>query len=126
MRPPLRRLRLRLTAWYLGAFVIVLLVSRVLLFGLLAGESSRELDRSLRDVVRDVVRATAIRLDAGEEPHRAALESVREMATARRPVHLLDASGATVYATGAPLSIPRGLVENARTAGVADNPADRQ
>jgi signal transduction histidine kinase len=100
--------------------VIVLLVSRVLLFGLLAGESSRELDRSLRDVVRDVVRATAIRLDAGEEPHRAALESVREMATARRPVHLLDASGATVYATGAPLSIPRGLVENARTAGVAE------
>jgi signal transduction histidine kinase len=113
VRPPLRRLRLRLTAWYLGAFVLVLLVTRVLLFGLLTRETSRELDRSLRDVTRDIARATSIRLEAGLDARRAAIESADELSTSVRPVYLYDPDGAPIFVAGPE---PEGLRDLAGTA----------
>lgn len=114
MRPPLRRLRLRLTAWYLAAIVIVLLVTRVLLFGLLARDSTRELDRSLHEVSRAVVQATALRIQAGAAPKAAAMEAVREISSARRRVLLVEGAGPA----DGPAAL-RSLAQRARRVGLA-------
>jgi signal transduction histidine kinase len=124
LRFPLRRLRLRLTAWYFVTFLAVLLVSRVVLSGLLVRASSRELDVALRDAVREVIRATAIRLDDGAEPRRAAVESADELESPLRPVYLFDAAGEPLFPAGPEPPVLRALAKRTLAAGSAEEEFD--
>lgn len=124
MRHPLRRLRLRLTAWYFVTFLAVLLFSRVVLSGLLVRASSRELDLSLRDAVREVIRATAIRLDDGVEPRRAAVESADELESPLRPVYLFDAAAAPLFPAGPEPPVLRALARRTLAAGSVEEEFD--
>src|ERR1700686_2288027 len=76
---PLRRLRLRLTAWYVGTFALILLILGGTLFAVIAHQMRRELDDSLRAATRAVEQATQIReVEAVSAPGRA-MDAVAEL-----------------------------------------------
>jgi hypothetical protein len=54
----LRRLRLRMTAWYVGTFALILVTLGALLFAALAHDVSVELDSSLRAATKEIAHAT--------------------------------------------------------------------
>lgn len=102
--PALRRLRRRLTAWYVATSALILVVTGSLLFLQIARQVSRQVDGSLRAVVAEVRRATAVAESDGVAPRVAIAQSVDELSGFGHPLYLLDGDGrpiipATVDAT---------------------------
>src|ERR1041384_2720346 len=57
----LGRLRLRLTAWYVGTFLIILLLLGVGMFAAITRRFDSELDASLRDATRELAKVVQAR-----------------------------------------------------------------
>ncbi len=111
MNPALHRLRIRLTAWYVGVFALILAGFGGAVFLAISSEASRELDRSLGRAAQDVMRAAAIRRAeaASPGPH---LDALDELHIPGRRLFLFDARGAPVH----PARAPRWLADMARRA----------
>lgn len=89
----LRRLRLRLTAWYVGTFLVILLLLGVGLFQVIARQLSDHLDRSLRVAIQEVLREAHVRRSEGREARSALAEAVDELQDDERPLYLFDGRG---------------------------------
>lgn len=90
---PLDRLRLRLTAWYVGTFAIILVLLGAALFTGLSGQLLGDLDRRLESAVAAVRRATDVRRAYGAVTGDALIEAVRETNTPDRLVYLFGPDG---------------------------------
>ena len=91
--PPLRRLRLRLAAWYMGSFAAVLLLVGGGLFAATARDVERRMDRSLRDAVAELSRGAALAVADGVPPAEAAHDALEELTIPGRDLYLFDARG---------------------------------
>ncbi|HEY4219443.1 MAG TPA: ATP-binding protein [Gemmatimonadaceae bacterium] len=92
----LRRLRLQLTAWYVGTFFAILTLLGVGLFAAITHRFDVDLDRSLRDAVRDLV-ATAQSPDRGaENPAAVATETIRVLIIPGRTLYFADTLGGSL------------------------------
>ncbi len=111
MNPALRRLRIRLTAWYVGVFALILAGFGGAVFLAISSVTSRELDRSLARAAQDVMRAAAIRREeaASPGPH---LDALDELRIPGRYLFLLDGRGASIH----PARVPVWIVDVARRA----------
>lgn len=94
----LRRLRLQVTAWYVGTFALVLITLGALLFAALAHDLSTQLGESLRAATREVEQAAGRR---EQEQSRAsigatgAIDAVEELRIPDRRLFLFDLEGKT-------------------------------
>ena len=91
-RTPLDRLRLRLTAWYVGAFAGTLLLMRTLLLLMFGRQVSADLDRSLRETTAEVRRAVRIREAEGAAPALAVTDAAGAPLTNGREWRAIDAN----------------------------------
>ncbi|MDB4911924.1 MAG: hypothetical protein JWO39_2747 [Gemmatimonadetes bacterium] len=89
----LRRLRLRVTAWYVGTFAIVLAMLGALLFAALAHDVSVSLDASLRASTREIARAAERREQERALPGAGAIDAIDELRIPERELYLFDLSG---------------------------------
>ena len=95
-RRSLDRLRLRLSAWYLGTFCIILALLGGGLFYVIRSQLSRELDGSLRSATRELVRAARIREKEAASARGAVVDAVDELRIPDRSLFLLTTSGEPV------------------------------
>ena len=95
MPQSLRRLRLRLTAWYVGTFFTILSLFGVGLFATITRRFDRELDASLRSATREVARVARLRASVAATPSKALLDSIDDVRIPDRTLFLLDSSGRT-------------------------------
>jgi len=123
----LRRLRLRVTAWYAGTFAIVLATLGTLLFAALAHDVSVDLDSSLRAATKEIARATERRKQELAHDGAGSVDAMDGVRIPDRHLYLFDLSGHPL----APLtadSATRALAIAAATKGSAsgewDAPAD--
>jgi len=84
---PLRRLRLRLTAWYVGSFAAILLVVGFGMYWVTAREVEAQLGRSLAAATAEVVRAAKL----------AEAEGVPSAEAARGAVEVIEVPGSSLY-----------------------------
>jgi len=84
---PLRRLRLRLTAWYVGSFAAILLVVGFGMYWVTAQEVEAQLGRSLSAATAEVVRASRVAEDEG----------VPSGEAARGAVEVIEVPGSNLY-----------------------------
>jgi len=91
--PALRRLRLRLTAWYVAAFSATLLVLAAVLFLSITHLLRSERDRQLSETLQGAIRAALVRSSDRVEARVAAAEAVTDFDTPDHPVYVFDASG---------------------------------
>ena len=89
----LRRLRLRVTAWYVGTFALVLIMLGALLFAALARDVSVSLDKSLRAATAEIARAAERREQERALPGAGAIDAVEELRIPDRELYLFDMSG---------------------------------
>jgi len=89
----LNRLRLRVTAWYVGMFALVLAVLGALLFAALAHDLSMSLDASLRAAAKEIARATQRREEERALPGATAIDAVDELRIPDHELFLFDSSG---------------------------------
>jgi signal transduction histidine kinase len=118
-RTPLDRLRLRLTAWYVGAFAATLLIIRAILLLMFSRQVSADLNRSLRETTAEVVRAVRIREAEGAPAAVAVADAASALDYADRPLYVFGGDTPLVHGT---TPDPR-IVEAARAArrlGAAD------
>jgi signal transduction histidine kinase len=86
----LRRLRLRLMAWYAGTLAVILLVLGVGLFTAIAGQIDRELRASLRLATRELIGAARVREMEARQAHGAVVDAVDELHIPGRSLYLFD------------------------------------
>ncbi|MEP7065204.1 MAG: HAMP domain-containing sensor histidine kinase [Gemmatimonadota bacterium] len=89
----LRRLRLRVTAWYVGTFALVLVMLGALLFATLAHDLSVSLDASLRASTREIARAVERREEDDRLPERRSDDDLGELRIPDRELFLFDLAG---------------------------------
>jgi len=87
---PLARLRLKLTAWYAGVFLLVLTLLGVGLFLTVRYQMSRHLDASLRAAAGALEQAARIRETERASAHGAVVDAVDELHIPDRSLYLLD------------------------------------
>src|SRR2546430_7495433 len=87
---PLARLRLQLTAWYAGVFVLVLALLGGGLFVTVRYQMSRHLDASLRAAAAALEQAARIRETERASAHGAVVDAVDELHIPDRSLYLLD------------------------------------
>jgi signal transduction histidine kinase len=119
-RRALLRLRLRLTAWYVGTFALILFTLGAALFATIAHQIAADLEASLRAATRAIAQAAAIREVEAVSAKGAAVDAVEELTIPGRSLFLFDSAGA-------PLTPPRAesaIVADARLAA-AHGAADR-
>lgn len=102
---PLRRLRLRLTAWYAGTFAFILLVLGVGLFAAIAAQIDRELDLSLRRAARELIGAARVREMERHQARGAVVDAVDELHIPDRALYLFDGAGVLIRPDSAPPSL---------------------
>jgi signal transduction histidine kinase len=95
-RPPIERLRLNLTAWYVGTFCIILLVLGAGLFFVIRRQLSAQLDDSLHNATTELVRAARIRETESASARGQVVDAVDELHIPDRQLLLLTAAGAPV------------------------------
>jgi signal transduction histidine kinase len=93
MSSPVRALRLRLAAWYMGGFAAVLLLVGGVLFAATARDVERRLERSLHDATVEVDRGARLEIEDGVAPADAARAALDELTIPGRDLYLYDASG---------------------------------
>jgi signal transduction histidine kinase len=92
----LNRLRIRLTAWYVGVFALVLLAFGAALLAVLSHQISTRLDQSLADAVHELAGATLIRQREGPPPPGYA-DALDELRIPDRTLYLFDVDGTLVH-----------------------------
>lgn len=125
----LRRLRIRLTAWYVGTFAAVLIAMGTLLFVGLVHSVSSDLDASLHEAAEQIATAAGQRRVESEEPEEGpAVDEVAELQISGRRLYLFDIAGNPLVPRSAD-SIMRKLALSAAANGTAtkrwDAPADQ-
>ncbi len=116
---PLRRLRLRLTAWYAGTFLTIGLVLGVGLFTAIATQIDRELDLSLRRAARELIGAARVREMERHQARGAVVDAVDELHIPDRALYLFDGEGRIVRPDSAPASLGK-LALQAVAEGIVD------
>jgi signal transduction histidine kinase len=91
--PPLARLRLRLTAWYVATFCAILVLLGGGLFLTIRRQLSKQLDDSLRDATKELVRAARIREMEATAAHGSVVDAVEELHIPDRTLYLLTVDG---------------------------------
>ena len=117
----LRRLRIRLTAWYVAVFAVILAGFGGSIFLAVTSEVSRAVDRSLADAAQDIMGAARIQHaeTSSPAPH---LDALDELRIPGRRLYLFDARGAPVH----PDSAPPWLGVEARLAAARGTVVDEQ
>jgi signal transduction histidine kinase len=90
---PLRRLRLRLTAWYAGTLAFILLVLGVGLFTAIARQIDLELKASVRRAARELIGAARVREMEARQARGAVVDAVDELHIPDRSLYLFDGAG---------------------------------
>ncbi|HEX3929051.1 MAG TPA: ATP-binding protein [Gemmatimonadales bacterium] len=94
-RDPLTRLRLRLTAWYVATFSVILLLLGGGLFLVIRHRLAVQLDRSLEEATGDLEHAARIReQESGIQG--GVVDAVDELHIPERTLYLLDSTGRAV------------------------------
>ena len=106
------RLRLRLTAWYVVTFSLILILLGVGLFFSIRYQFSRQLDDSLHDATIELVRAARIREIEARTARGRVIDAVDELNIPDRILYLLDTNGNPVK----PAKAPRWISSAALTA----------
>ena len=114
----LRRLRLRVTAWYVGTFALVLVTLGALLFATLARDVSVQLDSSLRAATREVAHAAERREKERAGMGAPAIDAVDELRIPDRQLYLFDRDGHPLTPTTADSNV-RALARSASRNGSA-------
>lgn len=96
MIAPLARLRLRLTAWYVATFGLILLLLGGGLFLFIRSQISRSLDTSLRLAAAELMRAARIREVESRSARGAVVDAVDELHIPDRTLYLLLPDGTPV------------------------------
>lgn len=96
MIPGLRRLRLRLTAWYVGVFIVLILALAAVLFSVVERQISDHLDRSLAQAADALEQAAAIREREGP-PGPGRVDALDELRIPDRSLYLFDVDGALLH-----------------------------
>jgi signal transduction histidine kinase len=91
--PPLDRLRLRLTVWYVATFSVILIVLGIGLVVTIRRQFSEQLDDSLRDATSELVRAARIREIESVSARGQVMDAVDELHIPDRTLLLLDSLG---------------------------------
>ncbi|MFI5250714.1 MAG: hypothetical protein ACHQTF_12125, partial [Gemmatimonadales bacterium] len=86
--PALRRIRLQLTAWYVGTFALVLAVLGISLFSVIARQLARDLDASLHAAARAVAQAAQIREVEAVSATGGVVDAVEELTIPGRELYL--------------------------------------
>lgn len=86
-------LRLRLTAWYVATFCVILLLLGGGLFFTIRGQLARQLDDSLHDATDELVRAARIREMEAHSAHGKVVDAMDELHIPDRTLYLLETSG---------------------------------
>ncbi len=111
----LKRLRVHLTAWYVGVFALVLIVFGTALFSVLTRQISSRLDESLVDAAEELQRAAEIRIREGPpDPER--VDALDELRIPDRRLYLFDAHGRLLHPDSAASWIHR-LADSTLTSG---------
>ncbi|MEJ2218177.1 MAG: HAMP domain-containing sensor histidine kinase [Gemmatimonadota bacterium] len=92
----LNRLRIRLTAWYVGVFALVLLAFGAALLAVLSHQISTRLDESLAGAARELAGATLIRQREGP-PAPGHADALDELRIPGRTLYLFDIDGTLVH-----------------------------
>ncbi len=119
-RGALRRLRLQLTAWYVGTFALILFVLGSALFATIAHVIAADLDASLHAAARAVAQAAQIREVEAISAKGAAVDAVEELTIPGRSLYLFDSTGTPLMPRGASDPVVA-TARRAATAGVADH-----
>jgi signal transduction histidine kinase len=88
----LGRLRLRLTAWYVGTFFVILALLGVGMFATITRRFDRELDESLRDATNELARVARLR-DSAPNQGRPLFDAANDFRIPERTLFLVDSSG---------------------------------
>jgi signal transduction histidine kinase len=99
---PLAKLRLRLTAWYVGTFGLILLLLGGGLFFAIRRQISRQLDTSLHQAVLALQQAARIREVESRTTTGAVVDAVDELHIPDRSLYLLEPDGTPVKPSAAP------------------------
>lgn len=89
----LHRLRLRVTAWYVGTFAVVLVALGALLFAQLAHDVSADFDESLRDATQEIANAAERREQERASAKGGAIDAVAELRIPDHKLYLFDLEG---------------------------------
>jgi signal transduction histidine kinase len=116
----LRRLRLRVTAWYVGTFALVLIMLGALLFVALARDLSVILDKSLRAATKEIEHAADRREVERTTPRAKGDDEVVELRIPDRDLYLFDLSGNPLTPPLAD-SVVRALAREAAAKGSSTN-----
>ena len=115
----LRRIRLQLTAWYVGTFALVLAVLGVSLFSVIARQLARDLDASLHAAARAVAQAAQIREVEAVSATGGVVDAVEELTIPGRELYLFDSAGRPLTPPQADAHVVS-VAKRAADAGVAD------
>ena len=119
MQLQLRRLRLRLAAWYVGSFAAILLVVGFGMYWVTAREVEAQLGRSLSAATEEVVRAARVAEKEGVPAGEAVRGAVEVIAVPGSNLYLFDARG-RVLTPGAPRARVRQAAADALRDGAAE------
>jgi signal transduction histidine kinase len=92
-RRTLLRLRLRLTAWYVGTFALILFVLGTALFAVIARQIAADLETSLHAATRAIEQAAAIREVEAVSAKGTVVDAVQELTIPGRSLFLFDSTG---------------------------------
>jgi len=95
-RRPVDRIRLQLTAWYVGTFCIILALLGAGLFVIIRGQLSSQLDDSLKSATTELARAARIRETESASARGQVVDAVDELHIPDRQLFLLTTSGTPV------------------------------
>jgi signal transduction histidine kinase len=102
VRSPLAKLRLRLTAWYVATFGLILVLLGGGLFFAIRGQISRQLDTSLHQAVLALEQAARIREVESRTTTGAVVDAVDELHIPDRLLYLVAPDGTPVKPPAAP------------------------
>jgi signal transduction histidine kinase len=126
---PLKRLRFRLTLWYGGVFILILVLLGGGVFLAVRRQLSRQLDASLRSASVALQRAARIREVERAEAKGPVADAVSELHIPDRMLFLLDSTGAPLIPDKAPAWV-QGAGRDAAVNGQSDldmsEPGDRE
>lgn len=120
---PLARLQLRLTAWYVATFGIIVLLLGGGLFVVVRRQISRQLDGSLHEATVALARAARIRETESKSARGPVVDAVDELHIPDRTLYLLTPMGEPVKPASADAWI-RAAARSAARAGWADGERD--
>jgi signal transduction histidine kinase len=96
----LHRLRLQLTAWYVGTFFAILLLLGFGMFAAITERFDRDLDASLREATRELISTALSPEDAEVGPAAVAVNTIKDLRIPGRTLYLTDTLGASLAKTG--------------------------